>query len=310
MINKLGYVVLGACDVESMAAHYTNNVSLVVAEQRSEAVWLSAGDAVPCLGIEEGHSGLARVGFELSIDLDRAESKLTEGGFDVARADSFAPGLDEELVIIGPGDVPLHLYAASDRPDPAGTSEGLIPRRLGHIATFVHDLAAAERLVQDGLQMSWGDSVALGDRKFFSFWRCGPDHHTMNFMENADELGLHHVAFEARDIEHLKLVCDQLSRTGVTLDWGVGRHGPGHNVFTYHRDPEGNLVEVFTDLDVMNDEGSGAYDPRSWHEDSPQKPKVWQFSPSVGNTWGPGPGDPEFLKAPAWIGEAIAAAQA
>jgi hypothetical protein len=30
----------------------------------------------------------------------------------------------------------------------------------------------------------------------------------------------------------------------------------------------------------------------------------------VGNTRGPGPGDPEFLKAPAWIGEAIAAAQA
>jgi catechol 2,3-dioxygenase-like lactoylglutathione lyase family enzyme len=310
MIKKLRYVVLGAKDVDVIVEHYTSSVSLAVAERAPGWAWLSTGDGVPSLGIEKGPSGLARIGLELCGSVDAAESQLTGAGFDVERIGATFPDRGEELVVRGPGDVPLHLHESATGSIETHSDGDLIPRRLGHVATFVNDLAAAEQFVRDGLQMRWGDSVALGERTFFSFWRCGPDHHTMNFMENADERGLHHLAFEARDIEHLKHVCDQFSRTGVTLDWGIGRHGPGHNVFSYHRDPEGNLVEVFTDLDVMTEEDSGAYEARSWHEDSPQKPKVWQFSPPVGNTWGPGLEDPEFLKAPAWIGEAIAAAQA
>ena len=41
------------------------------------------------------------------------------------------------------------------------------------------------------------------------------------------------------------------------LHWGPGRHGPGHNIFTYHRDPDGNIIELFTQLDVMYDESQG-----------------------------------------------------
>lgn len=86
---------------------------------------------------------------------------------------------------------------------------------------------------------------------------------------------------------HLRDTVDRVTDFGARLEWGIGRHGPGHNIFSYHRDAAGNLVEVFTEIDVVLDEESGAFDPRPWHEDSPQMPKRWDFSPDVANKWGP-----------------------
>ena len=309
MIKKLGYVVLGTSDLDTMVQHYTASVSLTISDRDSDVIWLSVGAGAPCLGIERGGSGLLRTGLQLAIGIDEAEDRLTSFGVETTRRGASAPGLSDALTVTGPAGNLLELYENGDESD-STPAEGLPPRKLGHVATFVDSLDSVFSFYGDGLGLRWADTVEFAGTTFFTFMRCGPDHHTMNFMENPQESGLHHFAFEARDIEHLKHVCDQFARTGVTLDWGIGRHGPGHNIFTYHRDPDGNLVEVFTDLDVMLDEESGAYDPRPWHEDSPQRPKVWQFSPEVGNTWGPGPADPEFLKTPAWIGEAIAAAQA
>ena len=36
--------------------------------------------------------------------------------------------------------------------------------------------------------------------------------------------------------------------------WGLGRHGVGSNFFWYLRDPAGNFVEYYSDLDVIVDE--------------------------------------------------------
>ena len=35
------------------------------------------------------------------------------------------------------------------------------------------------------------------------------------------------------------------------------------------------MVEFFAELDQMLDEELGFFDPRPWHEDRPQRPKVW-----------------------------------
>ena len=43
---------------------------------------------------------------------------------------------------------------------------------------------------------------------------------------------------------------------------GPGRHGPGHNVYTYHRNPDDQIVEMFTELDKMLDESLGYFEPK------------------------------------------------
>ena len=87
----------------------------------------------------------------------------------------------------------------------------------------------------------------VGD--FFVFMRCNADHHAINLLQSDKRSGLFHVAFEMRDIAHLKEILDTLAARQIKLMWGPGRHGPGHNIFTYHRDPDGNIIEIFTELD-------------------------------------------------------------
>jgi hypothetical protein len=58
-----------------------------------------------------------------------------------------------------------------------------------------------------------------------------------------------HTAFELRDWSHMQTACDFLSINGYKLLWGPGRHGIGHNLFTYHRGPAGFITELFAELD-------------------------------------------------------------
>ena len=103
-----------------------------------------------------------------------------------------------------------------------------------------------------------------------------------------------HTAFELRDWGHMHEACDFLSLRGYKLLWGPGRHGIGHNLFAYHRGPNGLITETFCELDRMNEE-LGYFEPRPWHRDAPQRPKVWEKDPSASNLWGVMPGD-EMMK--------------
>jgi hypothetical protein len=87
--------------------------------------------------------------------------------------------------------------------------------------------------------------------------------------------------------------CDLLGRSRIPILWGPVRHGPGHNIAVYHRNPGGHLVEFFIDLDRMADEELGYFEPRPWHRDRPQKPKVWTGQPR--DVWGLPP-LPEFMR--------------
>ena len=52
--------------------------------------------------------------------------------------------------------------------------------------------------------------------------------------------------------------------------------------------PDDQIVECYTELDMMLDEGLGYFDPKPWHKDNPQRPKVWKKADAA-LTWGPSP---------------------
>lgn len=68
---------------------------------------------------------------------------------------------------------------------------------------------------------------------------------------------------------------------------------PGHNLFTYHKDPDGNVIELFTQIDRIADESKGYWEPRPWHETFPMYPKTWEIDALTANLWGPF--DPSLL---------------
>ena len=46
-------------------------------------------------------------------------------------------------------------------------------------------------------------------------------------------------------------------------------------------------MELYCELDQIKDETHEAFDTRPWHQDFPQKPKVWPID-ILGNYWGGG----------------------
>ena len=94
--------------------------------------------------------------------------------------------------------------------------------------------------------------------------RCNSDHHTVNFIRGT-AAKMHHMAFELKDFIHLQNSCDLFGQKQIPIIWGPLRHGPGHNLATYHRNPDDQVIEFFCELDKMVDEELGYFEPRPWH---------------------------------------------
>ncbi|MGH6741512.1 MAG: VOC family protein, partial [Bradyrhizobium sp.] len=129
-----------------------------------------------------------------------------------------------------------------------------------------------------------GFRVSDWNGDYFAFLRCSVDHHSVNVVYDAKPQ-LHHIAFEVRDWSELHRASDFLASRDIHLVWGPGRHIIGHNIAAYHRNSDNVRVELYCEMDQMKDEALGFFDPRPWHQDRPQFPKVWPKG-TLRNYWG------------------------
>lgn len=282
-VAKLGFVGFASSDVDRLVRYYVDGLSMALAGRSGDVAYVTAGAGGPCIVIESAGASRGRtsVGFEIQGELAEAERRLRAAEIAVEHRSDPQPGIAASLVIEEWDGTPLHLYEAQEQPGHPG-GFGPRPSKLGHVASFASNLQDTQRFYEQVLGFRWSDMIA----DWFTFLRCGADHHSVNFIGLPGH-GLHHVAFEMRDVTHLKDAVDHLANHGHQLVFGPGRHGPGHNLFSYHRDPDGNVIELFTELDRVIDERTGAFEPRPWHGDGPSRARVWPSSPATANVWGP-----------------------
>jgi catechol-2,3-dioxygenase len=290
-VSKLGFHVIATQDVEAIADHYESALRLTRTGSDGDTVFLTPHGDHHTVAIRKGEpNGRAGLGFEIHGTLEEAAAGLRAAGVDCEERSDPEPGIGAALVIAeAVSGTPVTLYE-SQAASGTGSTVGTCPSKLGHIAAYTPDLAAGHEFYLGTLGFRWADTI--GD--FFSFLRCNSDHHVVNLMQSEKKDGLHHVAYEMRDFMHLKEALDHLATLGHRMAWGPGRHGVGHNIFTYHPDPDGNFIELFTELDMIADEETGTFEPRPWHEEWPQGPKFWTPEPAAANKWGWV--NPEFLE--------------
>lgn len=283
-VSKLGYVTFDTPDVERMVWYYTNVLDFEAVEQSVDEAFLTTGSDHHCVVIKRGEKkARSAVGYEVWGSLADAQQRLKDSGYEVERRSDIAPGTPDVVVLKEPGTgIDLHLIEGQD---PSGVDGRAVlrPTKLGHVAAFTPELDQMQNFYQDLLGFRWSDTI--GD--FFVFLRCNADHHAANFMASTKKAGMHHIAYEMRDPNHLITMVDHLAKNDFRLHWGPGRHGPGHNLFTYHKDPDGNTIELFTQLDVIHDESKGYWEPRPWHETYPQYARTWEVDVATVNIWGP-----------------------
>ncbi len=284
-VSKLGYVGFETPDLDRLTDYYTNVLDFILVDKSADGAFLTTGFDHHCVILTRGSGSRGRVcvGYEIWEPLADAQRRLRAAGYDVERRTDIGPGTPDALVLIEPDTgTPLHLFQAQELSGADGRPV-LRPTKLGHVAAFVPNLPPMQAFYQDLLGFKWSDTV--GD--FFVFLRCNADHHAANFMASRKYQGMHHIAYEMRDPNHLISMLDNLAHHNYRLHWGPGRHGPGHNLFTYHKDPDGHTIELFTQLDVVHDEAKGYWEPRPWHESYPQYPRTWEVDLATVNIWGP-----------------------
>ena len=291
--KRIGHATFDTPDLDRQIDYYRDVVGLSTVARDNNAAYLATGVGQLAIVLHRGAGrGCGRIAFEVSpsLDLKDAQRRLAALGVSGELRSDSLPGIPQTLVFADPKGTKLELFAQSEflaTPEPAVHDMGAF--KLGHLAFATPDPAAMAAFYQSILGFRVSDWI--GD--FFVFLRCNADHHTVNFIRGESDC-MHHMAFELKDAAHLHRSCEWLGRQRKPLIWGPVRHGPGHNLATYHRDPDDNITEFFAELDRMPDEERGYFEPRPWHEDRPQRPKVWDGSkPREG--WGLPP-TPDFLR--------------
>ncbi|MDA1325265.1 MAG: VOC family protein [Proteobacteria bacterium] len=121
------------------------------------------------------------------------------------------------------------------------------PFKLSHVVLNSDKVASQEEFYCDVLGFKVSDRTAR-----MNFIRCSADHHSVAFA-HANGPSLNHTAFEVPTFDALMRGSGRMKGKGFEVGWGVGRHGPGNNIFTYFLDPNGLVVEYTAEVEQVDD---------------------------------------------------------
>jgi catechol 2,3-dioxygenase-like lactoylglutathione lyase family enzyme len=282
-VRKIAHAAYEMPDVEKQIEYYTDILGLTLVDRSKQAAYLASTVDHHSIVLSKGaESKCLRLGFQIAPDddLDDFERQVQGHGIKTERRKDPEPTIADMVTFQDPKGTAMEVFKRGEFAGQRFPTKGIVPHKLGHVAFHCAEVKKVTNFYCDVLGFRVSDWMG----EFFSFLRCGPDHHTINLMETGTNRHFH-TAFEVRDWAHLQTACDYLSLNGYKLLWGPGRHGIGHNLFAYHRAPNGLITELFAELDRMNEE-LGYFEPRPWHRDRPQKPKTWAKDPSASNLWG------------------------
>jgi len=184
--------------------------------------------------------------------------------------------------LVDPSGVPVHVVASTHQHE-------ALPSQLPHTFNFGHELRrtnAMQRPVREPARVQRLGHVVLQTTKYLealnwyldhlgmivsdflffpgqrdrgptmSFIRCdrGPtltDHHTLAIALGPSNRYVHS-AYQVCDLDALAAGGEHLKGHGYQRSWGIGRHIQGSQIFDYWRDPDGFMVEHFSDGDMFD----------------------------------------------------------
>ncbi|MQY21679.1 VOC family protein [Nocardia macrotermitis] len=133
-------------------------------------------------------------------------------------------------------------------------------QRLGHVVVQTTRYRQTLDWYLEHLGLIVSDFLYHGGRRergpVMSFIRCDlggtpTDHHTLALMLGPADKYVHS-AYQVSDLDALAAGGEYLRENGFRRSWGIGRHIQGSQIFDYWRDPDGFMVEHFTDGDLFD----------------------------------------------------------
>ena len=260
----MGYVVIASPDVEKSARDLSSIVG-VPTRSRIGAAILMSSNAKRCevAYVPADRPGIRSVGLEV-IDAAAVDEVLRRAmGENLAILSDIPtlPGIERAIRFRTPFGPIFEVHTPSRRDFlPRPRRLPIRVRRLDHVNLRVSDPRGFHDLMTRMLGMRLSDRT----EDFSRAWYRAADgfHHTVAAGVGS---GLHHYGFDAHSIVDLVGVADNLVAHGRTLLWGIGRHGPGNNVFSYYVDSMGCVVEASFGMERLDNDPVHA--PGVWDAD-------------------------------------------
>lgn len=121
------------------------------------------------------------------------------------------------------------------------------PYKLSHVVFNSLKFDDAAAFFRDALGFRLRDRTRKAN-----FMGCNADHHCIAFTDRKNT-EISHAAYELPSLDAELRGCGRLKREGLKIEWGIGRHGTGDNVFAYYVDPNGFVVEYTTEMQQVDD---------------------------------------------------------
>jgi catechol-2,3-dioxygenase len=156
-----------------------------------------------------------------------------------------------------------------------------VPRKISHIVMNTPDVQRLESFYTGDL----GARIVDRTRRIH-FVNCNnADHHSIALVPSK-LTALHHIAFEMPSFDALMRGVGRLRERGTAMGWGVGRHGPGNNIFAYFIGPEFIPLEYTTEVQQIDETYRVG------------RPEDWTMPPGRMDLWGATPPpSPDMMKA-------------
>lgn len=157
------------------------------------------------------------------------------------------------------------------------------PRKLGHLVLAVRDIHKSVAFYTEVLGLEVSDWI--GDQMVFL--RAGTDHHDLALSQipkdsaDIDDLprysrpGMEHFSYLVDSIEDMEAAAAMLQARGIEIVRGIGKHGPGENCFLVFKDPDGNNVEIYCEMQQIP--AGGQHQARVW-ERNVESFDRWRFA--------------------------------
>lgn len=271
LIKRPAHVALRVPDLEASVAWATTVMGLREAEREGDTAYLTHGDCHHSLQyIASDGAALDHVALEAHDEraLESLAARLEQAGVALASDMPQERGLRHAIRFHGPEGHLFEVFAGMEAGQPHFNGRGVQPRKFGHPMLTCAEPRATQALLVEVLGFRLSDDIGDGTLVFL---RCNSDHHGVGLQRGAP--GLNHYAWGVESLGALGQLGDLLSRNGGRFIWGPGRHGAGENLFTYHFDPAGCIVEYYADLYQVWDERS--YRPGAWSLEDPRGPNLW-----------------------------------
>jgi catechol 2,3-dioxygenase len=275
---KLDHIRLDSDDPEGLSRFYAATVGFTSHRQADGSLLLDGPDRRLVIG--RGSPGTQPYSaFRLADAAQLAALRGDLAGKGLALLPSPSPAFAEDafavrdpdgrLVVFGLPRAELRAMRHDETPAAA------LPGRLQHVVVASTRLPEMMRFYEDGLGFVPSDYVHESDgnrEPTVAFYRSDPEHHSFAVFRAPQSRPDHH-AYEAGCWNDIRDWADFMASRQIKLWWGPGRHGPGNNLFFMIKDPQGYLLEISAELEIVAD----AVEKRSWpHEERTL------------NLWGPG----------------------